>query len=426
MVARNPDRDGGGLRADPDPRLRCAGGVFCLPEFGLGRPGAVDVLRRVRRHRHLQHHRRHRTGVEDVLPREALPLAAVLSFLPELAIGVVTSAAIIAYQGGTVNAHMWALMLPIVVAIVWTALATLVFGILAAFIRDMVPLSQLLLRVGVFATPVMYESSVLPPSLEGFATYNPIAVAIEESRAVALCGSAPRVLLMLGWIVGGLCCCSGSACTQPPSKRASATCCDRRPSPTRRPSQAATKVYDQSSKPSPLSWLGSALARPRPATSGGTRRGESRSVRRRPPGGRRPKRAGKSTLLRVLSGITRLTSGYAEVTGSVSEMIELGVGFHTELTGQRTSVSTWQCRGVRSRQANSAIAGITEFSGLSDAIDEPVRTYSSGMMARLGFAVSTHFRPDLLLVDEILAVGDRDFQMRCIDRICRTPISGQR
>lgn len=127
--------------------------------------------------------------------------------------------------------------------------------------------------------------------------------------------------------------------------------------------------------------------------------------------------AGKSTLVKVAAGVTAPTEGRVERGGRVAPLIEVGAGFHPELSGRENIGVNAKLLGVGRRQLRDRADSIIEFSGLSDAIDRPVREYSSGMFMRLGFAVAVHTDPALLLVDEVLAVGDLPFQQKCLDRI---------
>jgi ABC-type polysaccharide/polyol phosphate transport system ATPase subunit len=130
-----------------------------------------------------------------------------------------------------------------------------------------------------------------------------------------------------------------------------------------------------------------------------------------------PNGAGKSTVLKLVAGVTRPTSGILRVEGTIGSMIELGVGFHPDLTGRENARTALVLHGASPSSALDALDEIEEFAGLGDAIGEPLKHYSMGMRARLAFAVATHFPADVLVVDEVLAVGDRDFQLRCLARI---------
>jgi len=126
--------------------------------------------------------------------------------------------------------------------------------------------------------------------------------------------------------------------------------------------------------------------------------------------------SGKSTLLKLLAGILRPDEGTAEVDGRLSALLELGAGFHPELTGRENVYLNGAILGFTSREIRHRFDDIVGFAELDRFIDEPVRNYSSGMYLRLGFSVAIHVEPEVLLVDEILAVGDLTFQKRCLDR----------
>lgn len=127
--------------------------------------------------------------------------------------------------------------------------------------------------------------------------------------------------------------------------------------------------------------------------------------------------SGKSTLLKVMAGITKPTSGFVEVNGRVSALIELGAGFHPEISGRENVFINGIMLGLSKKELNRLFDEIVEFAELEDFIDAPVKTYSSGMYMRLGFAVAIHVNPDILLIDEVLAVGDAAFVHKCVDKI---------
>jgi len=130
-----------------------------------------------------------------------------------------------------------------------------------------------------------------------------------------------------------------------------------------------------------------------------------------------PNGAGKTTTLKLLSNITRPTSGRIQVHGRISSLIELGAGFHPELTGRENVYLNGAILGLTRREIAQKFDSIVAFAGLERFIDTPVKRYSSGMYVRLGFAVAAHVEPDILLVDEVLAVGDASFRHRCIQRM---------
>jgi lipopolysaccharide transport system ATP-binding protein len=127
--------------------------------------------------------------------------------------------------------------------------------------------------------------------------------------------------------------------------------------------------------------------------------------------------SGKSTLMALIAGAIRPQSGTIEVNGRVAPLLELGAGFHHELTGRENIVMNGVLMGLTRREVAERMDAIVAFSGLEAWLNEPIRTYSSGMVARLGFSVAVHLDPEILLIDEILAVGDAHFQAKCHDRL---------
>jgi lipopolysaccharide transport system ATP-binding protein len=127
--------------------------------------------------------------------------------------------------------------------------------------------------------------------------------------------------------------------------------------------------------------------------------------------------AGKSTLLKILSRVTAPTSGYIKAKGRIASLLEVGTGFHPELTGRDNIFLNGAILGMRHREIAQQLDNIVEFSGCAKYLDTPVKRYSSGMMVRLGFAVAAHLQCEILIVDEVLAVGDAEFQRRCIGRM---------
>ena len=126
--------------------------------------------------------------------------------------------------------------------------------------------------------------------------------------------------------------------------------------------------------------------------------------------------SGKSTLLKLVAGITKPTSGTVTVNGRISALIELGAGFHPEISGRENVYINGVMLGLTKREIARKFDEIVEFAELEDFIDAPVKTYSSGMYVRLGFAVAVHVDPDILIVDEVLAVGDEGFSLKCLDK----------
>jgi lipopolysaccharide transport system ATP-binding protein len=135
--------------------------------------------------------------------------------------------------------------------------------------------------------------------------------------------------------------------------------------------------------------------------------------------------SGKSTLLKILSRITEPTSGHAEIHGRVGSLLEVGTGFHPELTGRENVFVNGAILGMRGKEIAKKFDEIVAFSGVERFIDTPVKRYSSGMQMRLAFAVAAHLEPNILLVDEVLAVGDMEFQRRCLGKMQEVSMAGR-
>jgi len=135
--------------------------------------------------------------------------------------------------------------------------------------------------------------------------------------------------------------------------------------------------------------------------------------------------AGKSTLLKVLSRVTEPTSGYVDVAGRVGALLEVGTGFSSELTGRENVYLNGSILGMTRAEIDRRFEEIVDFSGVSKHIDTPVKWYSSGMYVRLAFAVAAHLEPEILIVDEVLAVGDTEFQKKCLTRMSQVAKEGR-
>ncbi len=135
--------------------------------------------------------------------------------------------------------------------------------------------------------------------------------------------------------------------------------------------------------------------------------------------------AGKSTLLKVISRITEPDSGRVRLRGRLASLLEVGTGFHPELTGRENVYLNGTILGMRKAEIDASLEEIVDFAGVAEFIDTPIKRYSTGMSVRLGFAVAAHLRPEILIVDEVLAVGDLEFQRRCLGKLESMSRSGR-
>ena len=135
--------------------------------------------------------------------------------------------------------------------------------------------------------------------------------------------------------------------------------------------------------------------------------------------------AGKTTLLSLVAGLTTPETGKVEVDGHVMALLELGSGFHGDLTGTENLYLNAALCGLTKKQTDERFEQMVEFSELRDFMDQPLRTYSMGMSLRLGFSIAVHADADILLLDEVLVVGDKDFQLKCMDRLLQMKSEGK-
>jgi lipopolysaccharide transport system ATP-binding protein len=134
--------------------------------------------------------------------------------------------------------------------------------------------------------------------------------------------------------------------------------------------------------------------------------------------------SGKSTLLRLIGGVGRPDTGRIDVNGRIGALLDLGAGFHADLTGLENAILSGIMNGLTRRQVLQRLDAIVEFAEVEEAVDNPIRTFSSGMQMRLAFSVAVHTDPEILLIDEVLSVGDIAFQQKCLDRIHAFRASG--
>src|SRR5208282_5694301 len=304
-------------------------------------------------------------------PRLVLPLSAVVSGLVDFSIGFLVLGVVLAIYG--MRPGLAALWLPVLMLLaVLTALGVgLWMSALNALYRDVRYVVPFLVQIWMFASPVAYPSSLVPPRWRGVYGLNPMAGVIDGFRW-AVTGQNPPSVAMLDVLARA------------------AKAAFRRRSGGNRNGRAHIWALRE--------------------VSFDVREGETIGIIGR-------NGAGKSTLLKILAGITLPTEGWAEVRGRVGSLLEVGTGFHPELTGRENIYFSGSILGMKKREIDRKFDEITAFSGVETFLDTPLKHYSSGMQLRLAFSVAAHLEPEVLLVDEVLAVGDLEFQKKCLGKM---------
>jgi lipopolysaccharide transport system ATP-binding protein len=330
-------------------------------------------------------------------PRVLLPLSATLSALVDFGVAFLMLGGLMAWYGLAPSLTIL-LILPLLLI---TACAAAGVGIslaaLNARYRDVQHAIPFLMQLWMFATPVVYPATLVPERWRPLLALNPLTGLIEAYRSAAL-GPPPLIRV-----------------------------------------QALSKRYRVAGGPQPVGHLREAMtrmmtapfrrlageARPAPREFWALRdvsfeveRGEVLGIIGR-------NGAGKSTLLRILSRVTEPTAGRVELRGRVGSLLEVGTGFHPELTGRENVYLNGTILGMRRREIDRKFDEIVAFAGVEPFIDTAVKRYSSGMYVRLAFAVAAHIDTEIMLVDEVLAVGDAEFQKKCLGKMDDVAQSGR-
>ena len=321
----------------------------------------------------------------------------------------------------------------VLVQLVFTIGLALFLSALTVHFRDLKDLLGNLVQLWFFATPIIYPMQQAPADMRWRLNLNPMThIMISYQEVLFFAGPArpPEVAAGAGRgscrVLVGISCSIGCAIL-----RGIRSACRRLRLSTEevvmtsghRTSSNVSKVYRRYAQKKQFATLksaildGSLLGDLKPDETFQALRGVSFSV---PKGctygviGRNG--SGKSTLLKCVAGITRPTEGSVKVDGRISALIELGAGFHPEISGRENIFINGIMLGLTKKEIQRRFDEIVEFAEMQDFIDAPVKTYSSGMYMRLGFAVAVHVDPEVLLVDEVLAVGDQGFTHKCLDK----------
>ena len=363
-------------------------------------------------------------------PRILVPLAAVMASLVDLAIAFVVLFGVTLAFGVLPDLELL-LVPPLVLLVTVAALAAgTCLAALNVFYRDVRYAVAFLIQFWLFVSPVAYSSTIIPDAWRPLYALNPIAGVIDGFRW-ALLDDAPSPFPVSLHLRGER---GNHADHRPlllPARRGRVR--RRRVSS----GDVAIRVEGLSKRfrlgeGGPRGNLGETLSR---AFARSLRRSTANAERRRAEyfwalsdvtfevrqgevlGIIGANGAGKSTLLKILSRITRPTAGRARVRGRVGALLEVGTGFHPELSGRDNVFLNGVVLGMNRHEIGRKFDDIVEFAGVERFLDTPVKRYSSGMAVRLGFAVAAHLEPDVLIVDEVLAVGDAEFQRKCLGKM---------
>ena len=367
-------------------------------------------------------------------PREIFPLSAILVCLVDLAVGSVMLVGLLIYYQIPVGPALVMIPVLLVIQTIFTAGIAFIVSMANLFLRDVKYVFDMLLTVWMFATSVVYPVELVGGTAGTLLKLNPMTPILDGYRAAILHNQWPDpgplaaatalalVTLGVGWLVFHR---AEYKFAEYASVSQAAVVVDR-----------VWKKFNRAQRFNSLRDLVPALvgglARRRALVDAELHGKEFWALRDvsfevRPGealGIIGPNGAGKSTMLKVLTRILRADRGTAAVHGRVGALVEIAAGFHPDLTGRENVFMQGAIMGMRRAEIVRKFDEIVDFAGVSEFIDTPVKRYSSGMNARLGFAVAAHLDPEVLLIDEVLSVGDLSFQEKCYERMQRFARSG--
>ena len=346
-----------------------------------------------------------------VFPVELLPVGAVLSAFIINGIGFVLFLVYLAIMG---YLHLTWLFLPVVMVaeFVFTWGIASFLAAAAVFIRDIRELLGIVLMVLFFSVPIIYPPSMVPENWSWLLHVNPMAIFVSVIRDVLLRhhvdpGTMIAVVALAGCLLrpGVMVFHAGQIRFRGCSVKMFHVIVEE-----------LGKDYRIYARPVDR-LLEAILRKPRHRALRAVQGVSFNLLRGQSLGIIGDNGAGKSTLLKLLVGTVSPTAGRMEMSGRVTALLELGAGFHPEFSGRQNIFMNASLFGLSPEEIGEKEEAIIAFSGLGEFIDRPVKTYSSGMYVRLGFAIATSVDPDILIIDEALAVGDMAFQRKCIDRM---------
>ena len=362
---------------------------------------------------------------QPAFPTTILPVVTVTSQLVNFLLALPILLGVLLWSG--VSLSSWSLLLPLVIALQFVLTLAIVYVTAAVHVsfRDTQYLLGIALLLGFYLSPVFYDASAVPVAFAAIYRLNPMVALLDGYRAVLLRGEAPD-FRALGTDRRGVVRAAGPGPPllrprQPPFRGgavvAAAIAVRGLGKRYRRPDRNRTWTLQQAI-------LAGFTTRWRKEYFWSLRDVSFTVERGRMCGVVGRNGAGKSTLLRLLGGVSVPDEGTMTVRGRVGGLLELTAGFHGDLTGRENVMVGGVVRGLRRREVLSRFGAIVEFAELAAVIDHPLRTYSTGMQMRLAFAVAIHCEPDVLLVDEVLAVGDLAFQRKCLEATSRLKAQG--
>ncbi len=357
-------------------------------------------------------------------PREIFPFSAVIVGLVDFAVGSLVLVALMLWYQVPFGMHLFWLPVVIAVHVSFTAAVALILSMANLFYRDIKYLFEIVITVWMFATSVVYPVDRIGGKLGSVLRLNPMTPIVDAYRAVFLFDTAPPALFGATAVASVARLALRLARVPPLGIRVRRECLTWHP---RYVFDNVSKKFRRGERHDSLrdlvpSLVRRALRERRPDALDTEEFWALRNVSFEVAPGEAlgiigANGAGKSTTLKVLTKILKPTIGRCAVTGRIGALIEVAAGFHPDLTGRENVFLQGAIMGMKRLEIAERFDEIVDFAGVADFIDTPVKRYSSGMNARLGFSIAAHLRPDVLIIDEVLSVGDMAFQQKCFERM---------